>query len=514
MADDVKRLNYFNHQFLRAKDFSDQQDYLLQTEREHSRLLHTPGIAEGLDVLDPAQGSTVITVSAGVAYDNLGRRIVLANNKTLDLAPVAQGQDAYVTITYAELPSDHSTESDTPGDTRMAEVPVVEFSTNQPSNSRTLILAICARGAGSITVDRSMRLHAGTRGGDLTVNTLTLSNDAVSSNLWSTVSLTKARLVHVEGDVEVNGQIGPGTTTKFGGPIDVTGNVIVSGTVDGRDVSADGIKLDQHTASVSNPHATTAAQIDVQGGTNRLVTQINAGTGVVADARIDPLIARTSRFDVTTGHDHDGSNARRIGAIDATHFASLSGAALTGLNGSQITTGTVVDARIDAAIARQTAVNNLLSTSTGHNHDGSNSRRLAPFSIYNSSGGLNTNSVNTGVSGGFVRINDFLQINKAYDNSFLELHLHTTAFSGTFGAGTGFVKFQLRVDSQVGQISTEPSVTQSGLTSFISGFAVFTGLAVGLHLIQVWVASFGGTSTGILLDSGGVGGRLVVKETL
>ena len=41
----------------------------------------------------------------------------------------------------------------------------------------------------------------------------------------------------------------------------VNGNIEATGTVDGRDVSADGTKLDQHVASTANPHGTTAAQV-------------------------------------------------------------------------------------------------------------------------------------------------------------------------------------------------------------------------------------------------------------
>jgi hypothetical protein len=45
-----------------------------------------------------------------------------------------------------------------------------------------------------------------------------------------------------------------------------------------------------HSARTDNPHATTAAQIDTQGGANRLVTQINAGTGVIARARVESAV--------------------------------------------------------------------------------------------------------------------------------------------------------------------------------------------------------------------------------
>ena len=42
---------------------------------------------------------------------------------------------------------------------------------------------------------------------------------------------------------------------------------------------------------------------------------------------------------------------------------------------------------------------------------------------------------------------------------------------------------------------------------------VFQGLAIGNHTVSVFVRTAVGTSTGVLLDPGGFGGRIVVKET-
>ena len=41
----------------------------------------------------------------------------------------------------------------------------------------------------------------------------------------------------------------------------VPGNITTNGTVDGRDVAADGSSLDSHLANLLNPHAVTAAQV-------------------------------------------------------------------------------------------------------------------------------------------------------------------------------------------------------------------------------------------------------------
>src|SRR5690606_30706776 len=59
----------------------------------------------------------------------------------------------------------------------------------------------------------------------------------------------------------------------------LSGNLTITGTVDGRDVSADGTALDNHVASTSNPHSTSIANI----GSGTLA-QLNAA---ISDATLD-----------------------------------------------------------------------------------------------------------------------------------------------------------------------------------------------------------------------------------
>lgn len=46
MPGTVKRLNYYDHQFLRAPDFTDEQHYHLGMRRLHNSSLHTWGIVQ------------------------------------------------------------------------------------------------------------------------------------------------------------------------------------------------------------------------------------------------------------------------------------------------------------------------------------------------------------------------------------------------------------------------------------------------------------------------------------
>lgn len=47
---------------------------------------------------------------------------------------------------------------------------------------------------------------------------------------------------------------------------------------------------DLNLGTATNPHHTTAANIDTEGGTDRIVAQINAGTGVISKERIEPFV--------------------------------------------------------------------------------------------------------------------------------------------------------------------------------------------------------------------------------
>lgn len=84
MADIEKRLNYFTGQFLAKTDFSDEQKYFLDRLDRHHRFLHSPGVADGLEVKGSIN-STQVTVEKGTAIDGDGKQIVLANESSVSL---------------------------------------------------------------------------------------------------------------------------------------------------------------------------------------------------------------------------------------------------------------------------------------------------------------------------------------------------------------------------------------------------------------------------------------------
>lgn len=107
---EVKRLNYFTAQALVEQDFDDEQAYHLNSNRQHNRLLHAGGVAEGLDVT--LVSGKQIQVSAGMAIDNGGREIVLGDALTYSLATPGTDRDVFLTIAYQEVldPADKDTQ--------------------------------------------------------------------------------------------------------------------------------------------------------------------------------------------------------------------------------------------------------------------------------------------------------------------------------------------------------------------------------------------------------------------
>jgi hypothetical protein len=323
MADEIKRLHYFDHQFLRAADFTDEQEYHLQMRRRHQRVLHTAGIAEGL-VLSFASGASRATLSAGAAVDGSGREIVLAaNTQTVDLSGFG-GKTVYVTISHDEQETDPTSETGVTGNTRWTESPLVGVTESPPSDpSRDLIVGRVTVGAdGKITatddgVEPNRRRSAGAVGGDLEVRGLALTDPGVAPSQWPRMRL------------------GAPSTAALQGDLHVSGDVDTTGTVDGRDVSADGTALDGHLGRTDNPHGTTAAQV---GAPTSVSGVHNAGgdIGVFVTDAIS-ISADNAAARITIGETHSalqsnphGVTAAQTGALPTTGGAIQGDLSVTG----------------------------------------------------------------------------------------------------------------------------------------------------------------------------------------
>ncbi len=144
MADDViKRLKYFDHQFLQEADFTDEQKYHLGMRRRHNRLLHTAGIANGLQV--QKTDAKAVKVTPGTAIDDKGQEMVLFKEVTIDLSDGTKypaDSTVYITIKYEEKPTDPKPPEQPIGDTRYTEEPLIEATTTAPPDDGSLIIEL------------------------------------------------------------------------------------------------------------------------------------------------------------------------------------------------------------------------------------------------------------------------------------------------------------------------------------------------------------------------------------
>lgn len=84
---DLERVQYWQGQMLRSRDFRDIEACEAQRRWWHNRAVHNAyGVAEGLScALVPAGSPTGVTISPGVAYDIFGHELILERNLVVPL---------------------------------------------------------------------------------------------------------------------------------------------------------------------------------------------------------------------------------------------------------------------------------------------------------------------------------------------------------------------------------------------------------------------------------------------
>jgi len=239
---DIKRMNFFDRQFLRARDFQDEQAYHLDQRRRHNRLLHTPGVAEGL--LVTRVNASTVRVTGGTALDPQGRVIILSAERLVSIPSGANATKMQLRVAYGEVASDPSADPGVTGQTRMTEAPSFSLLKTLPEPADTpppdsLLLAEITLTGGQVTeVNNDVRSPAGARGAidleDMTLRSLTLRREDVAQSQWpklscselggisfltGTPSTEKVRII-------ANGNVGVGTQAP-GARLHVSGGAVL-----------------------------------------------------------------------------------------------------------------------------------------------------------------------------------------------------------------------------------------------------------------------------------------------
>lgn len=81
MSNSIQRLRFFDGEYLRSYDFTDEQSYHVSMRRLLNHRLHLHGIAYGLEIVVDAMSTptaTFCSIAPGMAIDKIGREIIVA----------------------------------------------------------------------------------------------------------------------------------------------------------------------------------------------------------------------------------------------------------------------------------------------------------------------------------------------------------------------------------------------------------------------------------------------------
>jgi hypothetical protein len=387
MADNgpIKRLRYFDHQFLRVEDFRDEQTYHREMRRTHNLAFRHWGVVTGLE-LQLSADQRQVRVTAGVAIDRDGQEIVLRDPHDFEVAvPSGTARTLYVSAEYNEVPTDETTETGTaPEARRTEERPLLRMAETLPTDpGKQLVL-----GWVQVAADRTVTLAEGTEpnrrrsagavGGEMTARGLTFVAPGVSDAQSPRLRMTTAGRLDVSSRLQVAENVVAAKDLTVSGASTLTGAVTLGGTLTvpagGSDLSTtDGdVRIGSATQRLKIGVATTAnaaqnvsagdVRLRAHGGSNRLI--LGAGTRdvltVASDAGGDNVgvgtVTPIYRLDVA-------------GIVNATDFykngAPFNGsrwAAGTGgitYAGGKVAVGTT---RLDATLTVQPGQGNLAST--------------------------------------------------------------------------------------------------------------------------------------------------------
>jgi len=286
---DIKRLNYFNGQFLVEDDFNDEQAYHLGMRRRLNQALQTWGIADG-GLVVTGVGSNQVSVGVGMAIDKDGREIVLLDPQTHDLSPFGSNKDVYLTIQYQDVQdqADRYTSGGVDNYTRWTERPLVQPTPTQPpADGSVITLARVHLGAsGNVeTIDQSVRTIASSKidpGSNLQVGSLTLTDPNVESANWAQMRLGASKRadltgsLHVTGDIDLEGKLSGNLTSNIVDTSQIMDNAVTSAKIANNSID---------TAKIADNAVTTAKIADGNVGTSKLAN-LSVTTAKIADGNV------------------------------------------------------------------------------------------------------------------------------------------------------------------------------------------------------------------------------------
>ena len=277
------KMKYAERQFLRARDFQDEQSYHIRKLKDHNRTLHVYGICEGLIVDKIAKYPGCVTVSPGSAVDADGNSMTLDEIEIVDLSAALVANGVYESAVNLFIRYDEANASDAQykvseggfeGTTRIVEKPKFYLRSAGTSkaadiadNGELLLAAIVRNANGSISGVASAPDGRRTAGVRLEVN----EANAIANGVVQARHLA-------EGAALANIADGAITGAKLASDA-VTNDAILDNSITGAkiaDGTIHGAKLGSYV--VTNDKIADSAITSVKLTTGTALANINAGT--------------------------------------------------------------------------------------------------------------------------------------------------------------------------------------------------------------------------------------------
>jgi hypothetical protein len=478
---DIKRVRFFDGEFLVADDFSTDQDYHRQMRYRHNKDFHTWGIVNGLDVIF-SPNDKFVTISPGMAVDKKGQEMVLLGSGTVDFdtEDYVGNSSYYITINWNEA----EVEQDENGNAkRYDETPVIAASTSAPVDPDIfLILALV-----TLNVDKTINsIDSSGR----TVSAIDIGNDSVTSAKIAEADGTSSQLTDSGSGVKT-GHIQDEAVTEAKLAAALAAKLVTNGDTH-RHSSGDGAQISHGSLNMddgSNPHGVAMSQLTDLNANNGNITNLATPTTIThaanksyVDGKTGGTISSTSNLTSVTP-----SHTRQVNAS----LSSTAGGLRSQVNAGNASNATGSYSQINASYSSD-ASNLYSQVNASYNcnasgaesqvNAGYNSTASASFSqvntSYNSFASNNYSQVNTSLSS--TANGDRAQINSSKDSTATHECSQVNASDGATAGG------------EESQINASNSSTTNGLFSQINASdASGTGPSGSFSQVN---ASFNGTA--------------------
>jgi trimeric autotransporter adhesin len=366
------------------------------------------GTVDGVDIAARDTVLTSTTTTAGAALPRTGGAMTgaITTNSTFDGRDVAtdgsklDGIEAGATAdqTQSEINALGITATGLSGTPAISVANITTTGELRGPASFTIDPAAVGDNTGTVIIKGNLQVDGATT----TINSTTLTVDDLNLTLASGAANGTAANgagITIDGASATLTYQSTGDNWAFNKNLDVTGNIVVSGTVDGRDVATDGTKLD--TIETSSTADQTGAEIkalyeaETNAYTDTLNTKLNA---------IEALADVTDTINVTAAGalmDSEVTNLAQVKAFDSSDYATAAqgttadaalpkaGGTMTGdifINGGSTTERSVriqnTDNQLFAGVEGSSG-NRFLGSSTGNAFFGTTSDSGLEFATHN-----------------------------------------------------------------------------------------------------------------------------------